>query len=443
MSYKQIPIVGPFAGIVDNPPPPNGPLNGFDDIVNFFCRKGRLQSRPKLNSFTAPPDGKIVRLAVTFSDVNNSWHTLVLTDWNAYYLTAAGTYTHIGFPRTGTQMSPVTGMGVAPFVHTGAANAAALTDGTKAWTAHAFIGYYVVNVTDGSIGVITENTGTVITATLTGGTDNDWDVGDTYNIVSLYGTGLPFSYAAVNNRVYFSNGGNYVLYCDGSANLAVAGDVPGACRFMTVNAARILTGYLTEGPPNVAGSVVLPKRARWCKAGNTNDWTAFGSGFNEILETNDFLAGMATLGRSTFILRSNGITVATPTGVGISPFSFDQYSYSPQGVGCRYPYSLGIYDRFCVFVSTDDLYMLSLDGTLTPIARQCKRKIFNDLANASGDQVCGFVVPRLGLGFDFLSYWLSIPGVNVTWVWNAEENNWVRFTSTAGRLTCLANVAVA
>ncbi|GAI67072.1 unnamed protein product, partial [marine sediment metagenome] len=40
----------------------------------------------------------------------------------------------------------------------------------------------IKNLTDGSSGAITDNTATGVTATLVGGTDNDWDTDDAYII---------------------------------------------------------------------------------------------------------------------------------------------------------------------------------------------------------------------------------------------------------------------
>ena len=70
--------------------------------------------------------------------------------------------------------------------HDGAGNAAALTDSTKTWTVDALIGITVYNVTDGSSCEITDNDGTTVTCTLAGGTENDWDAGDTYKVTDGY-----------------------------------------------------------------------------------------------------------------------------------------------------------------------------------------------------------------------------------------------------------------
>ena len=69
--------------------------------------------------------------------------------------------------------------------HDGANNASVLTDSTASWTTNAFIGAKLTNTTDGSNGIITANTATTITATLAGGTDNDWDTSDAYVITQL------------------------------------------------------------------------------------------------------------------------------------------------------------------------------------------------------------------------------------------------------------------
>jgi hypothetical protein len=66
--------------------------------------------------------------------------------------------------------------------HTGGASAAVLTDSTQSWTTDEWVGYWIKNTTDGSVALITANTATTITGTLYGGTENDWDASDAYNI---------------------------------------------------------------------------------------------------------------------------------------------------------------------------------------------------------------------------------------------------------------------
>lgn len=70
--------------------------------------------------------------------------------------------------------------------HTGSANASVLTDSSANWTADEHIGKVIYNVTDGSSATITDNTTNTITATLSGGTEDDWDTSDVY----IIGSGL-------------------------------------------------------------------------------------------------------------------------------------------------------------------------------------------------------------------------------------------------------------
>jgi len=65
--------------------------------------------------------------------------------------------------------------------HTGANNAATLTDSTANFPVNALTGLTINNVTDGSSATVISNTAMTVTATLTGGTDDDWDTSDSYS----------------------------------------------------------------------------------------------------------------------------------------------------------------------------------------------------------------------------------------------------------------------
>ena len=69
--------------------------------------------------------------------------------------------------------------------HDAAAHDTIMTDSGEGWTGGQLVGRTINNTTDGSSGVITANTATTVTAILSGGTDNDWDVNDTYTITPV------------------------------------------------------------------------------------------------------------------------------------------------------------------------------------------------------------------------------------------------------------------
>ena len=68
--------------------------------------------------------------------------------------------------------------------HDAATHATILTDSGESWEVNKYVGQIITNTTDGSIGTITANTATTITVTpaLAGGTDNQWESGDLYEI---------------------------------------------------------------------------------------------------------------------------------------------------------------------------------------------------------------------------------------------------------------------
>jgi len=97
-------------------------------------------------------------------------------------------------------------------------SAAFMTDTGEAFTVNEFVGWTIYNITDGSSGIITANTATTVTATLSGGTDNDWDSGDKYvigyklaDVTIPIGTADPkigdIIYADVENAVNVSGSG--------------------------------------------------------------------------------------------------------------------------------------------------------------------------------------------------------------------------------------------
>ena len=73
--------------------------------------------------------------------------------------------------------------------HSGSNGASVLTDGTKNYNTNSLVGLTIKNTTDNSQGTITGNTSTTITTSggLSGGTDNDWDSSDSYQIANAGG----------------------------------------------------------------------------------------------------------------------------------------------------------------------------------------------------------------------------------------------------------------
>jgi hypothetical protein len=109
MTFTRYPIVGKWSGIISDVPSANDDL-AFDDALNVLVRKGRIQSRPLFTPVTPPPDGRPIRAMYTFADVLDHFHTLVLTDTTAYFLTnSSGTLVYNALTL------PISNLGVGPF----------------------------------------------------------------------------------------------------------------------------------------------------------------------------------------------------------------------------------------------------------------------------------------------------------------------------------------
>jgi len=93
--------------------------------------------------------------------------------------------------------------------HDGAGNSATLIDSTRDFTGFNIrLNLDIVkNTTDGSQGIITAVTSTTVVATLAGGTDNDWDASDAYEIVD----GDTLDLIARRFEISFSAQGLYLI----------------------------------------------------------------------------------------------------------------------------------------------------------------------------------------------------------------------------------------
>ena len=73
--------------------------------------------------------------------------------------------------------------------HDGAGNAAVLSDAGAnngdGWVVNSLVGYRLYNITDGSETTVTANTATTVTGVLAGGTDDDWDAADVYELYTI------------------------------------------------------------------------------------------------------------------------------------------------------------------------------------------------------------------------------------------------------------------
>lgn len=373
-SMKPFPVLGPFKGVVTDVPSGFDPQS-FDVAQNWLFRHGRIQTRPQLaNYLPTPPDGRTIRGLYSFLDVLSNWHTLVLTEMTAYFLT---------------------------------------------------------NPAD----TLVYNT-----LTLPSG------------LTDLGGSAKPYALLEMNQQVFFSNGAQPLLYVDGSANVYLAGNAPGGCLYLTENSSHLIGVNWTIPSPGIAGSAAFPFYVQISDVNNPLEWLPSDANSAQIInliEKGGVPTGCQTLGTFTYIWRQFGANVMWPTGNAAAPFYNDPFTWSNPGWGNFYPYSLVTWNQTGLMV-THNGEVLQFNGAQGPSAAafqplaegKIKLRIAQDLAQASGDQVFGFLTDQLGPGFDFTAYVIWIPGLNKAWALNLMDMTWSSWTSLGRFATAFGNLKV-
>lgn len=182
----------------------------------------------------------------------------------------------------------------------------------------------------------------------------------------------------------------------------------------------------------------LPKQ--WDPQQNTS------AGFNPFLDVSDQITGLVTMGVAGYVFRNFGITQFAPSGSSINPFTFDHMWASDHGIGNVLPWSVAQYGPTAGFISTDNIYSLSITNA-EPIGGTARDAIMSDIANSQNPPFAN-VVPIFANGFVYLTYQLFIPFNNFVrnWVYSFEDKNWSAWdlnifgNPPANPLTCVPNV---
>ena len=147
-----------------------------------------------------------------------------------------------------TGLARVVAIGNSEGVHDGGDAAATLGDSGESLTVDAYIGMTLYNITDVSSCTVTDNDGTSITCTLSGGTDDDWDDGDVWMVgpgPTQSGSIFFLSPGATNDIVHPATAGYMAIYYTASAQVI---EIRPAASGMTLNFAA--DGVFTDPAVN-------------------------------------------------------------------------------------------------------------------------------------------------------------------------------------------------
>lgn len=434
MAAQRTPVMGPWNGLITDKAPTLDP-KGFETFENWLVRKGKIVSRPGFDSTfrLQAPDGNTILNMQSFIDAENFYHTVAWTFANIYMITKAGgvyTFNLLTNPTYIVTVSITPGNGGLNYTE---------GDINTIQQGPAFGGTFQIIAVDGS-GAATiiqldgkgsqYVNGTNLPSTTTGnGTGLLVDI-TTATLAGLAGAGstaLPYALQPTQNKIYFCNGSVPLCYTDGEASYKIAGDVPGACRFLTENAGHLIGAVWTEPDPTQSQPFFYPQRIRWSDSNDFNSWDEADfsktAGVDDLTEVPDQITGLSTLGTNSYIYRNNGISIMSPTGQASQPFYIRNSTTSPKGEGNQYPYSLTSHNNIDRFIGNYEVW--AFDGTnyIPLMDSKCNAQFFESLAQVQGT-VRGSLTTVFARGYTYLAYVITLPGTGTAYALNIPENTW-------------------
>lgn len=169
---------------------------------------------------------------------------------------AAGSFTDIDASGVITGLLYSTVLTNAEGTHDGSNNVAIMTDGGESFGTSNYVGMTIYNNTDGSSCTITANTGTTITCTLSGGTDNDWDTNDTWSVApGPYQSGTLFYISSTTTILHPSTKDYFAGYFSTAANVIKVDPQSGSMQ-ITLNGTPTGTNGEEIDSPGAAGDFI-------------------------------------------------------------------------------------------------------------------------------------------------------------------------------------------
>jgi hypothetical protein len=153
-----------------------------------------------------------------------------------------------------------TNLAIASGHHNGADGSATLYDSSKSWSPQsAYIGATVFNRTDGSRAFVVGSNLTGITGTLQSGTQNDWDIGDMFQLTNGYTDDGNYAVSGVGTGQHQGGTSSFVL-TDTSKTWTTNAYTGFAVWNLTDGSIATITG---NGPSNLSGVLVFGNRNSW------------------------------------------------------------------------------------------------------------------------------------------------------------------------------------
>lgn len=217
------------------------------------------------------------------------------------------------------------------------------------------------------------------------------------------------AYTATENRWYFTKKGESLIGTNYSdvpqrltgmtvANFVALGGSPPRAKFCLFFKGHLILAYLNDG-------TVYPQKLIWSAYDSIADFVqslTTGSDSRNLEDADGEISGLTALGSMLLIFHRNSITIGWYSK---SPFtfSFDSLRVRDKGAIEGTPIVFG---NYCYFFDERDIYEMTPDGIITSIGLGIKNTLLNDLDIGNFHRITAAPDARRGL-----IYW-SYPSVN-------------------------------
>lgn len=220
------------------------------------------------------------------------------------------------------------------------------------------------------------------------------DLGNIY--IMLFGTKIvsllasnaacidAFAYKVIQGIVYiFSKTAGSSFVYDPIANTFTLNS-----NFVGGDYATVVDQYLITANTNQPTDLPTnkPNRVNWSSPDGFAIWDPAvdrSSGFNVLADVSDEITGLFAMANVAFVLRGQGLTQMTPTGIGIQPFDFTPLWSSDIGLGCLFPFTFAQYGNIAIWGNDSGFYLFTGGGVPQDICKQAKSAIFRDFKDIS------------------------------------------------------------
>jgi hypothetical protein len=225
--------------------------------------------------------------------------------------------------------------------------------------------------------------------------------------------GERWSWAAVNDNIYFGNGGDYVQVYTGS----------GMCTQLdTTNAvqARYLIEYANRLVLADYGATREATSVKWSKEGDPSDWTDDTAGSNTFLQSDEYITGLGKVGGSLVVYQRDSLIFGQRTGVSTVPISFGR---TKRGIGCIAPYSIVEVRGTNVFFGRDDVYIIDGESPYS-VGDKIRDKLFSVATPPELEKAFGY---NNTLQSEVRWFVTDTSDNRLCFVWNYKLNEWYYF----------------